>query len=141
MSINQMLIVLGILVSSLVSGALSHMAGEQWRWVSSYMFVYAFIIIFFSAVDWLVVFLTASSATSLSSGRRPRLTSDSFTCCHAETEWGDHDFCLSRSHYTDTNPIKWGAGARIFSSIKAKLFAQLVRLNYYDLNLRYELER
>ena len=22
-----------------------------------------------------------------------------------ETELGDHDFCLSRSHYTDTNPI------------------------------------
>ena len=22
-------------------------------------------------------------------------------CCHTATEWGDHDFCLNRSHYTD----------------------------------------
>ena len=29
--------------------------------------------------------------------------SDIFTCCHTETKRGDHDFCLSRSHYTDTD--------------------------------------
>ena len=27
-----------------------------------------------------------------------------------ETELGDHDFCLSRSHYTDTDPTSRGAG-------------------------------
>ena len=46
---------------------------------------------------------TSSSATRLSRGRVPRLTSDNFTCCHTETERGDHDFCLSRSHYADTD--------------------------------------
>ena len=36
----------------------------------------------------------------------PRLTSDNFTCRHTETERGDHEFCLSRSHYSDsTKPI------------------------------------
>ena len=29
-----------------------------------------------------------------------------------ETEWGDHDFCLSRSHYTDTDPTS-GHSARL----------------------------
>ena len=24
-----------------------------------------------------------------------------------ETELGEHDFCLSRSHYTDTDPTSW----------------------------------
>ena len=30
-----------------------------------------------------------------------------------ETELGDHDFCLSRSHYTDTDPtnIEWAGTA------------------------------
>ena len=52
----------------------------------------------------LVVFLKFSSATRLSRGRVPRLTSDNFTCCHTETKRGDHFFCLSQSHYTDTDP-------------------------------------
>ena len=58
-------------------------------------------------------FLTSSSATRLSHGRVPRLTSDNFTCCHTETEQGDHDLCFSRSHYTDTDPTSgeqvWGS--------------------------------
>ena len=37
------------------------------------------------------------STTRLYRGRIPRPTSDNF-------ELGDHDFCLSRSHYTDTDP-------------------------------------
>ena len=28
-----------------------------------------------------------------------------------ETEWGDHDFCLSRSHYTDTDPTSRERGS------------------------------
>ena len=37
---------------------------------------------------------------------------DNFTCRHTETERGDHDFCLSGSHYTDKDPTsrEWGAG-------------------------------
>ena len=36
-----------------------------------------------------------------------------FTCCHKETGQRDHDFCLSRSHYTDTGPTSWeGRGDR-----------------------------
>ena len=44
----------------------------------------------------------------LSRGRIPRLTSDTFKCCHKDnchkdTERGNCDFCLSRSHYTNTD--------------------------------------
>ena len=42
--------------------------------------------------------LTSSSATRLYRRRVPRQTFDNFTCCHTETERGDHDFCLSRAH-------------------------------------------
>ena len=50
-------------------------------------------------------FLTSSSTTRLYRGRAPR--QERLTILHAathETELGDHDFCLSRSHYTDTDP-------------------------------------
>ena len=50
-------------------------------------------------------FLTSSSTTRLYRGRAPR--QERLTMLRAathETELGDHDFCLSRSHYTDTDP-------------------------------------
>ena len=50
-------------------------------------------------------FLTSSSTTRLYRGRAPR--QERLTIVRAathETELGDHDFCLSRSHYTDTDP-------------------------------------
>ena len=50
-------------------------------------------------------FLTSSSTTRLYGGRAPR--QERLTILRAathETELGDHDFCLSRSHYTDTDP-------------------------------------
>ena len=50
-------------------------------------------------------FLTSSSTTRLYRGRVPR--QERLTIVRAathETELGDHDFCLSRSHYTDTDP-------------------------------------
>ena len=53
----------------------------------------------------LVGFLTSSSTTRLYLGRAPR--QERLTILRAathETELGDHDFCLSRSHYTDTDP-------------------------------------
>ena len=53
----------------------------------------------------LVGFLTSSSTTRLYRGRAPiqeRLTI--LRAATHETELGDHDFCLSRSHYTDTDP-------------------------------------
>ena len=53
----------------------------------------------------LVGFLTSSSTTRLYRGRIPR--QERLTILRAathETELGDHDFCLSRSHYTDTDP-------------------------------------
>ena len=56
-------------------------------------------------VGWLVGFLTSSSTTRLYRGRAPR--QERLTILRAathETELGDHDFCLSRSHYTDTDP-------------------------------------
>ena len=53
----------------------------------------------------LVGCLTSSSTTRLYRGRAPR--QERLTILRAathETELGDHDFCLSRSHYTDTDP-------------------------------------
>ena len=50
-------------------------------------------------------FLTSSSTTRLYRRRAPR--QERLTILRAathETELGDHDFCLSRSHYTDTDP-------------------------------------
>ena len=47
----------------------------------------------------------SSSTTRLYRGRAPR--QECLTILRAathETELGDHDFCLSRSHYTDTDP-------------------------------------
>ena len=59
--------------------------------------------------------LTSSSGTRLYRGQVPRLTDDNFVCCHNETERGDHDFCLSRSHYTDMDATsrEWAARAGI----------------------------
>ena len=54
---------------------------------------------------WLVGFLTSLSTTRLYRGRAPiqeRLTI--LRAATHETELGNHDFCLSRSHYTDTDP-------------------------------------
>ena len=48
----------------------------------------------------LVGFLTYSSTTRLYRGRAPRPV-----CVPHTRQRGDHDFCLSRSHYTDTDPI------------------------------------
>ena len=48
---------------------------------------------------WLVGFLTSSSTTRLYGGRVPRQR----VATH-ETELGDHYLCLSRSHYTGTDP-------------------------------------
>ena len=56
-------------------------------------------------------FLTSSSTTRLYRGRAPR--QERLTILRAathETELGDHDFCLSRSHYTDTDPTCKRAG-------------------------------
>ena len=50
-------------------------------------------------------FSTSLSTTRLYRGRAPR--QERLTILRAathETELGDHDFCLSRSHYTDTDP-------------------------------------
>ena len=47
------------------------------------------------------VFFKFSPVTRLSYRQDPRLTSHNFTCCHTETERGDHGFCLSQSHYID----------------------------------------
>ena len=51
----------------------------------------------------LFCFLMSSSATKLSPGQVPRMTSDNFMCCHTKTERGDHDFYFSRPRFTDTD--------------------------------------
>ena len=53
-------------------------------------------------------FLTSSSTTRLYRGRPSRLTSDNYKRCNTRGRTGRpcHDFCLSRSHYTDTDPTR-----------------------------------
>ena len=53
---------------------------------------------------WFVGFLTSSSTTRLYRGRAPRQSLTILRAATHEIELGDHDFCLSRSHYTDTDP-------------------------------------
>ena len=63
---------------------------------------------------WLVGFLTSSSTTRLYRGRAPRQSVWQFYVLpHTRQSGGDHDFCLSRSHYTDTDPTsrEWAATA------------------------------
>ena len=50
-------------------------------------------------------FLTSLSTTRLYRGRAPRqsVLTILLAATH-ETELGDHDFCLSQPHYTDTDP-------------------------------------
>ena len=60
------------------------------------------IIIYVSYLVCLFGFSMSSSATSLYRGSVPRLTT--LGAATHETEWGDHEFCLSRSHCTDTDP-------------------------------------
>ena len=56
---------------------------------------------------WLVGFLT--SAISRAGPKTERLTI--LRAATHETELGDHDFCLSRSQYTDTDPTSWKRAA------------------------------
>ena len=61
----------------------------------------------------LVGFLTSSSTTRLLSRAGPK--TERLAILRAathETELGDHDCCLSRSHYTDTDPISRERAAR-----------------------------
>ena len=67
-----------------------------------------------SGLVWLVGFLTSSSTTRLYRGQAPRKNVWQFYVLpHNETELGDHDFCLSRSHYTDTDPTSRERAARV----------------------------
>ena len=79
-----------------------------YTWFTLYMIMYTLHIVVNSValvVGWLFGFLTSSSTTRLYRGRAAR--QERLTILRAathETELGDHDFCLSRSHYTDTDP-------------------------------------
>ena len=58
-------------------------------------------------------FLTSSSTTRLYRGRAPRQSVWQFYVLPHEAGVGDHDFCLSRSHYTDTDqPVGSGRPQR-----------------------------
>ena len=59
--------------------------------------------------------MVSSAATKLYRGRVLRLKSDNLRAATHATERGDHDFCLSRSRHTDTDPTsrEWGATAGI----------------------------
>ena len=81
---------------------------ELWECTASHLVIYQYPFCNINLTClfvWLVGFLTSSSTTRLYRGRAPR--QERLTILRAathETELGDHDFCLSRSHYTDTDP-------------------------------------
>ena len=52
-------------------------------------------------VCWLVACLTSQQQASVSQGR---ICTDSFTCCHTETEVADPTIYLTQSQYTGTGP-------------------------------------
>ena len=54
-------------------------------------------------------FLTSSPTTWLYLAEGPQ--NWHLTITSAATEQGDHDFCLSQSHYTDTHPTSWERAA------------------------------
>ena len=60
-------------------------------------------------------FLTSSSTTRLYRGLTPTERLTILRAVTHKTELGDHDFCLSRLHYTDTDPTsrEWAATAGI----------------------------
>ena len=51
---------------------------------------------------WFLNVLVNYKVISRTGSKTERLTI--FRAATHETELGDHDFCLSRSHYTDTDP-------------------------------------
>ena len=64
------------------------------------------VLIFFCFwVCLLVGCLTSQQHASISQGQ---ICSDSFTCCHIETEVADQTFYLTQSQYTDTGPTSPG---------------------------------
>ena len=48
-------------------------------------------------------FLTSLTATRLSHGQVPRLMSDNLSCCETEIKQENHNFCVRRSHFTDSD--------------------------------------
>ena len=52
---------------------------------------------------------STSSSTRLYLGRAARLMSDNFYMLPHTRQLGDHDFCLSQSHYTETDPTSIGS--------------------------------
>ena len=78
-------------------------------------------------------FLTSSSTTRLYRGRAPR--QERLTILRAathETELGDHDFCLSRSHYTDTDPTCRERAATAGADRRGE---EIINYSFEDLNL------
>ena len=51
---------------------------------------------------WFLNVLVSNKAISRTGSKTERLTI--LNAATHETEWGDHDYCPSRSHYTDTRP-------------------------------------
>ena len=85
----------------------------------------------------LVGFLKSLPATRIYRGRVLRLTCHNFTCCHTETERGDHDFCRSRSHHTDT-VRSWDTKTVLVSHLRCEeiLRPGVLQVNHIPSDLR-----
>ena len=70
-------------------------------------------VVWFGLVVWFLNVLVNYSVISRTGPKTERLPI--LRAVTHETELGDHDFCLSRSHYTDNDPTsrEWAATAGI----------------------------
>ena len=81
-------------------------------------------------------FLTSSSTTRLYRGRAPRQRLTSLRAATHETELGDHDFCLSRSHDIENVQIEKASqtnsipNAERIKSLQIKLGTQVPKSCY-----------
>ena len=73
--------------------------------VSILLFIFLFVCLF----GWFLNVLVNNWAISWTGPKTERLTI--LRAATHETELGDHDFCLSQSHYTDTDPTSRGRAA------------------------------
>ena len=73
--------------------------------------------------------LTSQQHASVSQGR---ICSDSFTCCHTETEVADPTFHLTQSQYTDTGPTSPSADSITPGAWQGSHWSANVLSHWYD---------
>ena len=94
-----------------------------------------FVCLFGWLVGWFVGFLTFASTTRQYRGRAPSQSVRQFySAATHETELGDHDFCLSWSHYPSDRNCIWN----FVKPISQTILIQLDRITYLEFELIWD---